>query len=322
MSRWNLCDLDGALESVTEAVEIARLLRAEALLGHALAVACHLHVRAGDRIAGERAGAEALRIVARQQPDLLTTISRLNAALFMALDVDPARLLRDAVAAAGPGLERVDPSWTCQLAESLVLSALATGDRDAARHWARRARELAEHTRLPLAGAKAASAAALVLSADGDDAAAVGAARDGLARADAGGTVHVALARSVLGRVLAGAGERDEALRELRAAADALSACGLQRAHDVAAREIRRLGGRASGRVGRAAGADGLLELSAREREIAALIADGVGNKQIGRTLHISDKTVANNLSAIYAKLGLRGRAELAALVAGRALDR
>ncbi|MDR9372709.1 helix-turn-helix transcriptional regulator, partial [Conexibacter sp. JD483] len=103
--------------------------------------------------------------------------------------------------------------------------------------------------------------------------------------------------------------------------ADALTACGLQRAHDVAAREIRRLGGRASGRVGRAAGAEGLRELTAREREIAALVADGVGNKQIGRALHISDKTVANLLSAIYAKLGLRGRAELAALVAGRPLD-
>ncbi|MDO8201389.1 helix-turn-helix transcriptional regulator, partial [Conexibacter sp. CPCC 205762] len=322
MSRWNLCDMDGALESVAEAVELARLLRAEALLGHALAVACHLHVRAGDRAAGERAGAEAQRIVARQQPDLLTAISRLNASLFMALDVDPARLLRDAVAAGGPQLERVDPAWTCQLAESLVLSALELGDRDAARHWAERAQALAAHTRLPLSAAKAASASALVLSAEGDDDNAVAHARDGLARAGAAaGPVHAGLARSVLGRVLAHAGERDEALRELQAAADALTACGLQRAHDVAAREIRRLGGRASGRVGRAAGAEGLRELTAREREIAALVADGVGNKQIGRALHISDKTVANLLSAIYAKLGLRGRAELAALVAGRPLD-
>ncbi len=239
----------------------------------------------------------------------------------MALDVDPARLLRDAVAAGGPALERIDPSWTCQLAESLVLSALEVGDRDAARHWAERARALAAHTRLPLASAKAASAEALVLSAEDDHETAVAHARDGLVRAAAGGPVHVALARSVLGRVLARAGEREQALRELQAAADALTACGQQRAHDVAAREIRRLGGRASGRVGRAAGAEGLRELTAREREIAALVADGVGNKQIGRTLHISDKTVANILSAIYAKLGLRGRTELAALVAGQPID-
>ncbi|MDO8209062.1 LuxR family transcriptional regulator [Conexibacter sp. CPCC 206217] len=316
MTRWNLGDMPGALATVEEGIETARLMRSDATLGHALSLACSLLVRAGDRAGGERAGAEALRILATQQPDVLTATSRLNAALFMSLDADPARALRDAAAAAGPWLEQTDPSWICQLAEYLILCCLQLDDRETARGWAQRATAVAEHSRLPLALAKAASARALVLSADGDDAGALAAALEGVVRADAIGTPHRAFATSVLGRVLATAGENDAAAAELRRAASEFDACGLQRAHDAAAREIRRLGGRVTGRVGREAGVEGLAELSEREREIARLVADGAANKQIALTLHLSEKTVANHLTNIYAKLGLRGRTELAALVA------
>jgi DNA-binding CsgD family transcriptional regulator len=316
MSRWNLGDMPGAIETVEEGIEIARLIRAEATLGHALSLACNLHIRAGDRAAGERAGEESLRILARQQPDVLTATSRLNAVLFMALDVDPARALREATAVAGSGLEATDASWICQLSEALIGCALSVGDRAAARAWAQRATAVAEHARLPLALAKAASARALSLSADGEHDAALAAARDGLAQAEPLGTTHAAFARSTLGRVLAAAGEHAAATEELQRAATDFAACGLQRAHDQAAREIRRLGGRVSGRIGRAAGVEGLGELSEREREIARLIAAGTPNKRIAMMLHLSEKTVANHLTNVYAKLGLRGRTELAALVA------
>ncbi len=316
MTRWNLGDMPGALATVDEGIEIARLIRAQATLAHALSLACNLRVRAGERAAGVRAGEEALRLLARQQPDVLTATSRLNAVLFMALDHDPAQALRDATAAAGPNLEDTDASWTCQLAEYLIDCSLAIGDRDGARRWAQRATELAAHAQLPLATAKAASARALVALADGDAEAAVREARAGLAGAEAAaGTPHTAFARAVLGRALAAAGEREAALAELSSAAAELAACGLQRAHDRTAREIRRLGGRVSGRVGREAGVEGLGELSEREREIAGLVADGTPNKRIATTLHLSEKTVANHLTNIYAKLGLRGRTELAALV-------
>lgn len=316
MSRWNLGDMPGALAAVEEGVETARLVRANATLGHALSLACNLLVRAGDRAAGERAGAEALRILATQQDDVLTATSRLNAVLFMSLDVDPARALRDAAAVAGPWLEETDPSWTCQLAEYLIVSSLAIGDPVAARGWAERATAVSEHTRLPLALAKAASARALVLSADGAHADAIAAARDGAARTEAIGAPHRAFAQSVLGRVLAAAGETDAASAQLHGAAAEFAACGLQRAHDTTAREIRRLGGRVSGRVGRVAGVEGLQELSDREREISRLVADGAPNKRIASALHLSEKTVANHLTNIYGKLGLRGRTELATLVA------
>jgi DNA-binding CsgD family transcriptional regulator len=58
------------------------------------------------------------------------------------------------------------------------------------------------------------------------------------------------------------------------------------------------------------------VELSAREMQIARLVADGKTNAAIGRELHISAHTVTSHLSNVYARLGLRSRAELARLVA------
>ena len=55
-------------------------------------------------------------------------------------------------------------------------------------------------------------------------------------------------------------------------------------------------------------------ELTDRERDILALIADGLDNATIGRRLVISPKTVANHVSNIFAKLHLRTRAEAVAV--------
>ena len=50
--------------------------------------------------------------------------------------------------------------------------------------------------------------------------------------------------------------------------------------------------------------------LTDREREILALIAQGQPNPSIARTLFLSPKTVANYVSAIFAKLHVADRAE------------
>lgn len=55
--------------------------------------------------------------------------------------------------------------------------------------------------------------------------------------------------------------------------------------------------------------------LTGREREIAALIRDGLSNKQIAETLTMSVRTVEGHIYRACAKLGLAGRADLAALV-------
>jgi DNA-binding NarL/FixJ family response regulator len=51
-------------------------------------------------------------------------------------------------------------------------------------------------------------------------------------------------------------------------------------------------------------------ELSEREREVLELLAAGRSNDAIARELHISNKTVRNAVSGIYAKLHAAGRAE------------
>ncbi len=56
--------------------------------------------------------------------------------------------------------------------------------------------------------------------------------------------------------------------------------------------------------------ADIFPELTARERELLRLIAEGVSNQTIARDLHLSPKTVRNHVSNIYAKLQVADRAE------------
>jgi DNA-binding NarL/FixJ family response regulator len=49
--------------------------------------------------------------------------------------------------------------------------------------------------------------------------------------------------------------------------------------------------------------------LSPRERQVVALVATGLTNREVASELHISDKTVARHLSNVFAKLGLSSRA-------------
>ena len=57
-------------------------------------------------------------------------------------------------------------------------------------------------------------------------------------------------------------------------------------------------------------------QLTPREREVLDLLAAGRTNAQIASTLYLSQKTVRNNVSNIFAKLQVAGRAE--AIIAAR----
>ena len=52
--------------------------------------------------------------------------------------------------------------------------------------------------------------------------------------------------------------------------------------------------------------------LTDREREIVALVADGLDNQAIARRLYLSEGTVRNHISAILAKTNLANRTQLA----------
>jgi DNA-binding NarL/FixJ family response regulator len=60
--------------------------------------------------------------------------------------------------------------------------------------------------------------------------------------------------------------------------------------------------------------------LSAREREVLALLGRGLSNKLIARELHISEHTVKFHVSSLYAKLGVSNRAEAVSQGARRGL--
>ena len=56
----------------------------------------------------------------------------------------------------------------------------------------------------------------------------------------------------------------------------------------------------------------GLDQLSARELEVARLVAKGFANKEIAQFLDISHWTVAAHLKSTFLKTGVRRRSELA----------
>ena len=53
--------------------------------------------------------------------------------------------------------------------------------------------------------------------------------------------------------------------------------------------------------------------LSAREAEVAALVADGLTNRQIAARLVISERTAGNHVAHILTKLGFTSRSQIAA---------
>ncbi|MER5767399.1 response regulator transcription factor [Streptomyces sp. NPDC001985] len=55
-------------------------------------------------------------------------------------------------------------------------------------------------------------------------------------------------------------------------------------------------------------------ELTDREREILALIGEGLTNRQIGARLYLAEKTVKNHISRLLAKLGVERRIQAAVL--------
>jgi two-component system response regulator DevR len=66
----------------------------------------------------------------------------------------------------------------------------------------------------------------------------------------------------------------------------------------------------------RGGAADDLAELTAQERKILLLVAEGKTNKEIAADVFLSDKTVKNYVSSILSKLNLQRRAQAAAFMA------
>ncbi len=63
-----------------------------------------------------------------------------------------------------------------------------------------------------------------------------------------------------------------------------------------------------------AGGVRGMAALTAREREVLTLLADGRSNREIAKILGVSEKTIKTHVSAVLAKLGVADRTQAALL--------
>ncbi len=124
----------------------------------------------------------------------------------------------------------------------------------------------------------------------------------------AGAPYEEARTRLNLGLRLRRARDLQGARRELRLARSAFQRLGARPWVARAESELRAAGARLA-----KAPATGVL--TAQELLVALRAAEGATNREVAAALFISPKTVENHLSRVYAKLGIRGRVQLAAAI-------
>lgn len=100
--------------------------------------------------------------------------------------------------------------------------------------------------------------------------------------------------------------------RELIAGVQAVAGGGAYLSPAIARRVITRLGTRQFGR--HAVARERARELTAREREVLALVGAGLSNAEIARRLHVVEGTVKGYVSQILTRLGLKNRVQAAIL--------
>jgi DNA-binding NarL/FixJ family response regulator len=200
--------------------------------------------------------------------------------------------------------EGVEEPGEFPVAPDLVEALLETGRLDEVRAVTLRLRTLAEAQAHPWGLASAARCEALLTLVQTQD-------RDALERLSVAAADYAALGlRFDHARTLLAAGRGARRLRMwgvarelLEQAAAAFAAMGSDGWEADARGEIARIGGRSP------AAQEGL---SPAERQVVALAADGLSNKEIAERLVVSVHTVERHLTHAYDKLGVHSRARLA----------
>jgi len=108
-----------------------------------------------------------------------------------------------------------------------------------------------------------------------------------------------------------GRNDREVAGTEARAALSVFEDLGAGRDADAAAALMRELGLKAA-----RSGPKNIGRLTKGEQDVLALLGEGFSNPEIAERLFLSRRTVEHHVAHILSKLGLRGRAEAAALAA------
>ncbi len=129
---------------------------------------------------------------------------------------------------------------------------------------------------------------------------------DAIARfAECGQPLEYAQALITFGTYKRRAGGPREAREPLARALAICEGAGAERLARIARAELAASGGRRRRRS-----EDGSA-LTAQERRVAGLAAQGLANGQIAAALHLSPKTVSSHLQRVYGKLGMHSRREL-----------
>jgi DNA-binding CsgD family transcriptional regulator/tetratricopeptide (TPR) repeat protein len=287
----------GRWEDAETALENARASHGDAyqaMAAQTLSTLASLRIRQGRL-------AEAEQLLAGREEEPTALLARAELRLAEGEPRVAAALLERGLSA-----EEGDVLASSRVLAPLVLAHLAVGDQDAADAVVRKLGEFASTSRRPLVRGRERLAAARLASAAGRVEDARECARQALETFGRLGMPYdAAEARLELAR--ASAGDVPELAREeARAAQAAFRMLGATRGMDAAAALLRELGG------GTAAGPRLQGELTAREREVLALVSRGMTNAEIARTLVISEKTAGHHVSRILSKLGVRNRAEAA----------
>ena len=190
--------------------------------------------------------------------------------------------------------------------EMLVAAAVFEGDLGAAQAWRLRAVPLLE---APAARSTVERLNSRVALLEGDAVAAADWATRAVEHArEDGRAIEAAEGEIVLSRARIALSERGAASVGLEAMAAQAASSGHLSAHKAAARELRAIGRRL-----RPVPGSGWQGLSARERDVALLIAEGFGNQAIALELHLSEHTVQAHVSRVLAAFGAASRLTVAA---------
>jgi DNA-binding CsgD family transcriptional regulator len=311
--------LGAALDQLTTAEELGQLSGGSPLHATNLRLQAQAKELTGDAAGARHAAARVLAPEHGLRSSRLVRTSRL-VALVVLHRAEPERLLAEVTQTCGRQLDCADPSDATWLALQLTRAGVQANDLEVARGWVELAATQARAVAVPLVTARALRAEAELALATSDPATALSRAEQAeqMARA-AGGRLDRLEGQLLCGRALLAKAQIAGGSAVLQSAAAEAGRAGAAGLANAAARELRRAGTRVSRRAaGAAVAGQGKAGLSAREREIAELVADGRTNKEVAATLFLSEKTVENNLSRVYTKLGVRSRTELAAAMTVR----